>query len=48
MKTLGIILIGIGIVLSIIRAAPPEIYWIVILVGIIFLLVSYLLKTRAS
>lgn len=48
MKTLGVILIGIGIILSIIRLVPPEIYWIVILVGIIFLLVGFLLKTRAS
>ena len=47
MKTLGVILIGIGIILAIIRLAP-EIYWIVILVGIVFLLIGYLLKTKDS
>lgn len=44
MKTIGVILIGIGIILTIVRAVPPEISWIVILVGIIFLLIGYISK----
>lgn len=48
MKTLGILLIGIGLILSIMRIIPSEICWIVIFVGIIFILVGFLLKTRAS
>lgn len=40
MKTLGIILIGIGIILTIVRVVPPEISWAVILIGIIFILIT--------
>lgn len=46
MRTLGIILTGIGIILTIVRVAPPEISWAVILIGIIFILIGYLLKTK--
>lgn len=46
MKTLGIILVGIGIILTIVRIVPPEISWAVIFVGIIFILMGYILKTK--
>lgn len=48
MKTVGIILIGIGIILSIVKAVSLGISWAVIIVGIILLLAGYLLKTKAS
>ena len=44
MKTIGVIIIGLGIILSIVNVVSALIAWLVILAGVIFLLIGYLLK----
>jgi hypothetical protein len=48
MRTLGIILIAIGIILRIIKTASLGFSWALIIIGLILLLAGYLIKTRSS
>ncbi len=48
MRTLGIILIAIGIILRIIKTVSLGFSWALIIIGIILLLAGYLLKTKSS
>ena len=48
MRSLGIILFSIGVILRIAKVVSPGFSWIIILIGIILLLASYLLKTKGS
>jgi len=48
MKTLGIILVAVGIILRIAKTASLGISLFLILIGILLLLVGYLLKTKRS
>jgi len=46
MRTLGIILVAIGIFLRMIRAVSFGISWAVIIIGIILIFVGYFLKAK--
>ncbi|NIM90595.1 MAG: hypothetical protein GTO17_06565 [Candidatus Aminicenantes bacterium] len=48
MRTLGIILIVIGIILRIIQTVSLGFSWSLIIIGLILLLAGYLLKTKSS
>jgi len=48
MRTLGIILIAIGIILRIIKTVSLGFSWALILIGLILLLAGYLIKTKSS
>jgi len=48
MRTLGIILIAIGIILRIIKTVSLGFSWALIIIGLILLLAGYLLKTKPS
>jgi glucose dehydrogenase len=48
MRTLGILIIILGIVLKIVKAVSPGVSWAFIIAGLILLFVSYLKKIRSS
>jgi len=48
MRTMGIILIAIGIILRIIKTVSLGFSWALIIIGLILLLAGYLIKTRSS
>lgn len=48
MRTLGVILIAIGITLRIIKTVSLGFSWALIIIGLILLLAGYLLKTKSS
>jgi hypothetical protein len=48
MRTLGIILIAIGIILRIIKTVSLGFSWALIIIGLILLLAGYLIKTKSS
>jgi len=48
MRTLGVLIIILGIVLKIVKAVSPGVSWAFIIAGLILLLISYLKKIRSS
>jgi len=48
MRTMGIILIAIGIILRIVTKVSLGFSWALIIIGLILLLAGYLIKTKSS